>query len=341
MYANAAELYDVALTEQYGYPNYYGHGPWYMDSGATGHVASESHKLDPGSTSSVRIQEVRTRGGESQSVHGVGTATVNTSSGEIKLTDVKYVSTMKKNLISVGRVTDLGHLILFSNTSCWILDKFNPDHIIATGHRDTSNGLYRFESSLQNSSLQANTVEEIDVTNLWHRRFGHLSFLGLSHLETKQRVIGLPKISLEHRVCACCLAGQQHREHFSRKSETRAQKTCEIIHSYLMGPMQYPSLAGSRYVLVFTDDFSRKSWTYFLKSKDETFEKFRIFKAMIENETGNKIKTLRSDRGGGISFQCLQIFLLRSRHTPRTNSGSHAPTKWRFREEELHLNRTC
>jgi transposase InsO family protein len=61
--------------------------------------------------------------------------------------------------------------------------------------------------------------------------------------------------------------------------------------------MQHPSLAGSRYVLVFTDDFSRKSWTYFLKSKDETFEKFRIFKEMIENETGNKIKTLRSDRG--------------------------------------------
>jgi hypothetical protein len=211
VYANVAELYDVALTEQYSYPNYYGHGPWYMDSGAIGHVALEPHKLDPGSTSSVQIQEVRTGSGESHSVHGVGTATINTSYGEIKLIDVKYVPTMKKNLISVGRVTDSGHLILFSNTSCWILDKFNPDHIIATGHRDMSNGLYRFGSSLQNSFLQANTVEEIDVTNLWHRRFGHLNFPSLSHLETKQRVIGLPKISLEHRVCACCLVGRQHR----------------------------------------------------------------------------------------------------------------------------------
>jgi hypothetical protein len=57
-------------------------------------------------------------------------------------------------------------------------------------------------------------------------------------------------------------------------------------------------LSGSRYFVVFTDDFSRKSWVAFLKSKAETFEKFKSFKAQVEAETGKKILTLRTDRGG-------------------------------------------
>ena len=35
-----------------------------------------------------------------------------------------------------------------------------------------------------------------------------------------------------------------------------------------------------------------------MKQKDEAFEKFKIFKARAENESGYKIKCLRSDRGG-------------------------------------------
>ena len=62
--------------------------------------------------------------------------------------------------------------------------------------------------------------------------------------------------------------------------------------------MQQNSLGGSRYALVFTDDYSHKGWVYFLKSKGETVTKFREFKQRIERETGNKIKTLRTDRGG-------------------------------------------
>jgi hypothetical protein len=65
-----------------------------------------------------------------------------------------------------------------------------------------------------------------------------------------------------------------------------------------MGPMQQQSLGGSRYILVFIDDFSHKSWTYFLKSKSETFAKFYNFKAKIEAQTGNKIQVLCSNCGG-------------------------------------------
>jgi len=56
-------------------------------------------------------------------------------------------------------------------------------------------------------------------------------------------------------------------------------------------------LGGYLYYAIFVDDFSRKTWIYFLKKKDEVFKWFHSFKALVENQTGKKIKILRIDNG--------------------------------------------
>ena len=62
--------------------------------------------------------------------------------------------------------------------------------------------------------------------------------------------------------------------------------------------MQSNSLSGYVYYASFIDDYSCKTWIYFLKKKDEVFEKFKTFKAFVENLFEKRIKTLRSDNGG-------------------------------------------
>jgi transposase InsO family protein len=62
--------------------------------------------------------------------------------------------------------------------------------------------------------------------------------------------------------------------------------------------MPVKSLRGSSYYVIFIDDYSRKTWLYLLKTKDEVFNKFQEFKAEIENLTNKKIKMLRTDNGG-------------------------------------------
>lgn len=47
----------------------------------------------------------------------------------------------------------------------------------------------------------------------------------------------------------------------------------------------------------FTDNFTCKTWIYFLKTKDEVFIKFQEFKALVENQTRNEIKVFRSNSG--------------------------------------------
>jgi len=62
--------------------------------------------------------------------------------------------------------------------------------------------------------------------------------------------------------------------------------------------MDISSVGGNKYFLTFIDDFSRKTWIYLLKSKDEVFQCFKIFKAFVERQSDKLIKMVRSDGGG-------------------------------------------
>lgn len=57
------------------------------------------------------------------------------------------------------------------------------------------------------------------------------------------------------------------------------------------------SIGGSRYFIILEDDYTRMVFTYFLKSKDEAFEKFKEFKEYVENQKGERIKVFRTDQG--------------------------------------------
>jgi len=60
---------------------------------------------------------------------------------------------------------------------------------------------------------------------------------------------------------------------------------------------------GKRYLLVFVDDYSQKTWIYFLAEKGETFEIFKQFKNLVEKEAQKEICILRTDRGGEFTSQ--------------------------------------
>ena len=62
--------------------------------------------------------------------------------------------------------------------------------------------------------------------------------------------------------------------------------------------MSSPSLSGCLYYVLFIDDYSWKSWIYFVDAKSETFDKFKEFKKLIENQTRRHIRILRSNNGG-------------------------------------------
>lgn len=61
--------------------------------------------------------------------------------------------------------------------------------------------------------------------------------------------------------------------------------------------MSEASISESKYFLLFKDDHSSFRHVYFLRHKDDTFEKFKEFERLIFNRFGRRIKTIRSDNG--------------------------------------------
>ncbi|KAE8980907.1 hypothetical protein PR001_g24158, partial [Phytophthora rubi] len=73
--------------------------------------------------------------------------------------------------------------------------------------------------------------------------------------------------------------------------------------------MQTKTPSGCTYAVTFIDDFSRHVTVYFMKKKAEVLEKFKKFKADMENATGRKTKRLRSDNGGEYTGRLFKEYL--------------------------------
>ena len=126
-------------------------------------------------------------------------------------------------------------------------------------------------------------------------------------------VTGLPYLNIKHEgTCKGCAQGKNIKNPFP-KSDTKTKGTLELIHFDACGPMPSICLSGYEYYVTFIDDYSRKTWIQFLKNKIEVFRKFKEFKALIENHSKNKIKTLISDNGGEL---CKEERIKRELTTP-------------------------
>jgi transposase InsO family protein len=109
----------------------------------------------------------------------------------------------------------------------------------------------------------------------------------------------LPELkNVDLDICESCVLGKQKKLSFLKVGRTLRPRKLELVHTDLWGPSPVASLGGSRYYVTFIDDFSRKVWVYFLKNKSDVFETFKKWKAMVETESGLKLKCLRSDNGG-------------------------------------------
>ena len=143
--------------------------------------------------------------------------------------------------------------------------------------------------------------DTVEPGELWHGRLAHVHYKALPI--ASKAIEGLPEIQAKHDGVYKGYAKGNIRKKTYPSSERKAKGILEIIHSDVCSPMSSNSLSGYAYYVSFIDDFSRKTWVYFMKNKDEVFSKFKEFKALIENHTEKKINTIRSNKWWRIHFQ--------------------------------------
>ncbi|OUC41357.1 integrase core domain protein [Trichinella nativa] len=219
--------------------------------------------------------------------------------------DVRHALELALNLLSVSRIAAQKKTLIFDENGCRIVDlavEVLRQHILGTATQ--YNGLYR----LNRCDHWAMAVQ--DVPDLWHRRLGHLSRGSMKLLQDGQAT-GIPSDAITKTDCVTCLKGKQCRLPFPKSATKRSEEVLELVHSDICGPMQVASVGGARYFLSFIDDFSRKSFAYFLKHKNEALPKFKDFIAMVERQTSKRVKCLRTDNGREYVNNMFAEFLMR------------------------------
>ena len=83
-----------------------------------------------------------------------------------------------------------------------------------------------------------------------------------------------------------------------KKDAKQNAKILEIVHTDICGPFPVKSVDGYDSFITFIDDYSCFGYIYPIKERSEALDKFKIFKAEVENQHNLKIKVVWYDRGG-------------------------------------------
>ena len=222
----------------------------------------------------------------------------------VLLTEVLYMPKLSANLLSVPAVIAKGYQVTFESDGCCI---YKPDSSpLAFGHG--LNGLIRLNVFKQPISMLATATLPIEI---WHRRLGHLGYNNVRILSMMTTGMELASSLTPDHICQYCAESKQTATP-SRKPAPRTTRKLELIHSDVGGPFTPQFQGGSKYYITFVDDYSRATWVYPIKKKSQVLPSFRKWKAMVENDSGYRIKRFRTDRGSEYANLAIQELLTES-----------------------------
>nr|GEU70648.1 retrovirus-related Pol polyprotein from transposon TNT 1-94 [Tanacetum cinerariifolium] len=168
-------------------------------------------------------------------------------------------------------------------------------------------------------------------------KLGHLNIKTMNKLVRHNLVRGLPSKCFENdHTYVACLKGKQHKASCKTKLVNSVTKPLHTLRMDLFGPTSISSLNHKWYCLVVTDDFSRFTWTFFLKTKDETSGILRNFITEIENLKELRVKIIRCDNKGEFRNMEMNDFCSR-KGIKREFSNARTPQQNRVAERR---NRT-
>ncbi|GJX54130.1 putative ribonuclease H-like domain-containing protein [Tanacetum coccineum] len=224
--------------------------------------------------------------------------------GKLNFEDVCFVKELQQfNLFSVSQICDKKNKVLFTDTECLVLSPDfklpNENQVLLRVPRQHNMYSFNLENIVPSGGLACLIAKaSVDESNKWHKRLGHVNFKTLNKLVKGNLVRGLPSKTFQNdHTCVACQKGKQHKASCKTKVVSSISQPLLLLHMDLFGPTSVRSINHKTYCLVITDDFSRFSWVFFLRTKDETSGILKDFIRQIENQLNKKVKTIRCDNG--------------------------------------------
>lgn len=280
---------------------------WFIDSGCSNHMTYNKSLFSSYTTG--HHGPVELGNSNTSKVLGKGiielAILVDGKQSKCRLNNVLFVPELGYQLLSVPIFDKSGLNTSFHSSRCWI-QKENT--LLATG---------TMKGNLYQLDVPALPIERALVSQkVWHHRLAHIQLACLIQMSKSNAVEGLEVEDTERNnmTCTGCVLGKGHRQAIPKKAYSRSTKLLELVHSDVNGPIEVPSLGGSRYFVTFIDDYSRWTTLYTMKAKSEVFNCFKQYHSYAEKHTGARIgsvnvikrtqktaqevQALRTDNGG-------------------------------------------
>jgi transposase InsO family protein len=280
---------------------------WLIDLGASDHIMPYL-----GDFSSILQGEhlASTANGSIIQMHGPGTVILKQdrpNAPPVLLTGVWYAPEAAHRLLSVTALTSHGFTCKITNvTKIW--DRQGKLVVQASALLPTT-PLHWFRSTLITPGGSVYSLQAGDSTHLWHLRLGHPSKNALHHAHKHLKSIPILQdyASAEAGPCKGCQLGKAHQRAFPPSSK-RSDRVLGLIHTDLC---EFPILSHShaKWMITFIDDASGFSALHFLRSKADAVTALQDLIIWAEAQTGYRLRSIRSDRGGEYINQSLRTFL--------------------------------
>ncbi|KAK1664164.1 hypothetical protein QYE76_052323 [Lolium multiflorum] len=279
-----------------------GGSKWVLDSGCTSHMTGGKNlvkELRP------NINNITVSFGDSSTSEVLSFGKVVVAHN-ITLVDVMLVKTLGYNLLSVSALGKMGFAI-FIDKDIVVLLWSKTLNVAFVGYRE--HNLYVVDFSGTTSAMCL--FGKADMGWLWHRRLAHVNMRTLQSLHKGNHIVGLMEnVSFaKDRVCRACVEGKMHDSPHPSKTIISSKRILELLHVDLFGPVTHASLGAKKHCLVIVDDYSRYTWVYFLKTKDETQQIFIDFATEVQRQHNLLIMAIRSDNGSEFKNYTLNDFL--------------------------------
>ena len=175
----------------------------------------------------------------------------NVSTPALYVSNVYQIPKFTHNLLSIGQLTELGFSLTFSSTGVVVQDS-QMGHIVGTA-RKVGRLLELIFLHLLSSRISTSAISGQSTSSLalWHSRLGHASISRVKQLVSKGLLGSVSNKSFD---CMPCQFGKETALPFN-DSVSHVLSSFDLIHSGVWGPSPISTPGGSRYFIIFVDDF--------------------------------------------------------------------------------------
>jgi hypothetical protein len=194
--------------------------------------------------------------------HLAASHTGSVSTSTLSLSDTYLIPNLTLNLISVGQLYELGFDLWFGSSGYHVQDP-RTNQVLGTGRRVGRmfelTSLHLPSTSTPHSSHVAHTASVFPLS-LWHLRLGHMS---VQKLRTLISSGFLGQVKHDSVDCVSCQLAKQPALSFNN-SDSFSHASFDLIHSDIWGLSPTATVGGSKYFVIFVDDFSQYTWIYLM-----------------------------------------------------------------------------